>query len=545
MLGVANAESRRLALQDRLDSERSADERNRWGQFATPPALAAEVAKEALRQVGESGPLDFLEPSIGSGTFFSALLSLTGPGRVRSATGIELDERFAQASGGLWEEFGLKVVQGDFTQLRPAPEGGGVANLLIANPPYVRHHHLDRLNKVDLQARAAKILGRPVSGLSGLYVYFMVLADPWLAEGGIGAWLIPSEWMDVNYGAALRWYLTTHVQLLRVHRFDAADVQFGDALVSSSVVFYRKRRVEPGAHLAQLTTGSIERPSRCRLVSALELSASGKWSHFFTKTVRTAPTLDSPSVDLGRVLEVKRGIATGGNRFFIRPRTEFTDLGIPDRFLRPIVPSSRFLTGSVIGRGQDGYPDVPSPLALLDCDLPEERVRTHHPALWSYFESPAGQEVRRGYLTSGRKPWYSQEHRPAAPVLVTYMGRGRSGGNPFRFFWNRSDATATNVYLMLFPRRPLAELLQRDPDAGEAIVEFLADRPAEELLGHGREYGGGLFKLEPKELGRLDVRELLERLGIASLDPPTVRRKRQLSLAFGAGGLAGGPEAAR
>jgi adenine-specific DNA-methyltransferase len=55
-----------------------------------------------------------------------------------------------------------------------------------------------------------------------------------MADDGYAAWLIPSEFMDVNYGAALKRYLTDHVTLIRVHRFDPADVQFGDALVSSS-----------------------------------------------------------------------------------------------------------------------------------------------------------------------------------------------------------------------------------------------------------------------------------------------------------------------
>jgi hypothetical protein len=42
--------------------------------------------------------------------------------------------------------------------------------------------------------------------------------------------LIPSEFMDVNYGAAVKRYLLNKVTLLHIHRFDPHDVQFGDAL---------------------------------------------------------------------------------------------------------------------------------------------------------------------------------------------------------------------------------------------------------------------------------------------------------------------------
>ena len=79
-----------------------------------------------------------------------------------------------------------------------------------------------------------------INGLAGLYVYFLLLATAWMEDGGYAAWLIPSEFMDVNYGVALKRFLTDRVTLIRAHRFDPNDVQFGDALVSSVVVVFRK-----------------------------------------------------------------------------------------------------------------------------------------------------------------------------------------------------------------------------------------------------------------------------------------------------------------
>src|ERR1041385_1680438 len=53
----------------------------------------------------------------------------------------------------------------------------------------------------------------------------MTLDRNWLQENGIGALLLPSEFMDVNYGEALRRYLCQDVELLRIHRFDPNDVR--------------------------------------------------------------------------------------------------------------------------------------------------------------------------------------------------------------------------------------------------------------------------------------------------------------------------------
>lgn len=60
-----------------------------------------------------------------------------------------------------------------------------------------------------------------------------------MSEDGIAGWLIPSEFMDVNYGKALKAYLLREVTLLHIHRFEPNNVQFDDALVSSAVVWFK------------------------------------------------------------------------------------------------------------------------------------------------------------------------------------------------------------------------------------------------------------------------------------------------------------------
>ena len=118
-------------------------------------------------------------------------------------------------------------------------------NLVLTNPPYVRHHHWTD-EKDRLKAQLAHSLHMEISGLAGLYCYFLLLCHDWMEEQGLAIWLIPSEFMDVNYGVTLRRYLTEHVTLLHIHRFCPTDVQFTDALVSSAVVVFRKAPPPPG-----------------------------------------------------------------------------------------------------------------------------------------------------------------------------------------------------------------------------------------------------------------------------------------------------------
>lgn len=507
-----SVEAERLSQQSLLDGERSAAERNELGQFATPPLLAEEVVRAAIGYLEPGTPIHFLDPSIGSGSFFSALLRVAPEGRIASAAGIEIDARFVDAGRNLWDRFRLQITQGDFTSV-PAPAEEARPNLLVANPPYVRHHHLSGTDKVRLKHQVKQQLGLDVSGLAGLYVYFLLLSYEWMAKDGVAAWLIPSEWMDVNYGRSIKRFLTEKVTPLRIHLFEASDVRFEDALVSSSVVLFRKTKPLRETSLRITAGPDLEQPRLDTLLNLRDLSATKKWSHILRAGV--APVADGPrGPTFGDLFKIRRGIATGLNAFFVREREEFRQMGIPEQFLRPILPSSRHLPDAIIEARPDGYPELPAELALLNCKLPESEVAEKFPALSAYLNSELANEARSAYLARGRKPWYSQETREPALYLSTYMGRGRNGGSPFRFFLNRSEAIGTNVFLMLYPNTELADRLRGDTAAQETVLRLLTEIAAAGFSSHGRVYGGGLHKLEPKELASLPAGEILEALGL-------------------------------
>ena len=347
-------ESRRQVIQADIDTHKSPAERNRLGQFATPNALAVDIARYVESVIGQTkSGIRFADPSVGSGSFFSAALAVFGSKRINSAIGVELDPVFADAARDLWAGAGLEVVRGDFTQVVADHSRPPAPNVIFANPPYVRHHHMDREDKERLQRLTFKMTGVNVNGLAGLYVYFLRLATAWMEDGGIAAWLVPSEFMDVNYGSALKGFLADRVTLIRAHRFDPDDVQFGDALVSSVVLVFRKAP-PPFSHAVEFTFGgTLAEPHARDLVPRERLRESRKWTAYPSHSKNDRHILsDGTGPMLGDFFRVQRGIATGCNKFFILDRAEARRRGLPSKYLRPILPGPRHLKTTTIRSGR-------------------------------------------------------------------------------------------------------------------------------------------------------------------------------------------------
>jgi adenine-specific DNA-methyltransferase len=501
-------EKERLAAQKAFDLAVPQSERNVLGQFATPPALAEAMAALARGLFPGISPVRFLDPALGTGVFFSALCRVFGCKSIASASGFEIDQRLAEHASNLWDRLGLKVKPTDFTQACPPSNDGQKANLIICNPPYVRHHHIDRDVKGRLQKRVGQ-LGIEINGLAGLYCYFLLLADEWLTPDGGALWIVPAEFLDVNYGTALKHYLAERVTTLRIHRFHPADVQFDDALVTSVILAFRKK-TPPANHRIALTAGpNLLQPEFSRQISHELLNPKEKWSRFFTSPKFVPSRPDRPT--LADIFSIKRGLATGANSFFIMKESEAQAFGLPSEFLRPVIPSQRLVPHDVIKADADGFPrDLPR-FVLLDCPLPPEVVAERYPKLHRYLQKGEEQKIHKRYLTRNRSPWYSQEYRPPAPIICTYMARRKKDGSCFRFIRNYSQATAFNVYLLLYPKDEVASAMRADPEILDGVFQYL--KTAQRIEQEGRVYGGGLHKLEPKELGNLELpKELVEKV---------------------------------
>lgn len=457
----------------------------------TPPELAREITQYAvdLLQPGDP-PVDFGDPAVGTGVFYGALLTVVPRERVASAIGIDVNPRQVNAARRRWQRKGMDVRLGDYLHLADLPK----RSLILANPPYLRHQEIPPSRKTSLRDKASAMTGIPVSGRAGLYVYFMLLSHEWMQPGAIAAWLVPSGFMDTDYGAALREYLATRVQLLRVHQYDSASPRFERVKVTPTVVIIRNEPPDPELTAVFSSGDSLVSPAEIRTERVERLRRLRSWN--------AIPRTDAHAPGACRIDElfvVRRGIATGANDFFIMERERAEQLGIPEEALRPVLPKVRALKSDVVEPEADGYPATSPQLVMIDSNRPEDEIARLYPEFHRYL-STAGPQVKDRTLVRSRHPWYSQENRQPPPFLCTYMGRGSQGGPPLRFVWNKTRAVATNTYLLLYPREPLARLLAARSDLEAEVFAILRRTAGDSRNWALREYAEGLRKVEPSAL---------------------------------------------
>ena len=456
---------------------RSPRQRRSLGAVCTPSAIVdAMVSWIAERE----RPSRVIDPGAGSGRF---ALKAGWALPEASLVAIELDPLAALLTRANLTAAGLdcrsRVIVGDYRRLDLGSCEGVTA--FLGNPPYVRHHQIEPFWKEWLTTTAAS-RGLPVSGLSGLHMYFflatLLLAQP----GDVGAFVTSSEWLDVNYGCLLREMLTNGLGGESVHVIDPEAMPFEDAATTAAVTCFQvgseatsvvMRQVDDVDDLADLTKG--------RRISKHRLKTEKRWSPLL---VSTQPPPEG-YVELGEMCRVHRGAVTGANATWI---TNSDNPALPGVALFPAVTKARELFSAAGGvlASYDGLRTVIDLPADLDELEPDDRVLAER---FLRFAEQNG--ARSSYIARHRNPWWSVRLRSPAPILATYMAR-----RPPAFVRNPVGARHVNVAHGIYPREPMSEVV---------LDSLAASLGASVSITQGRTYAGGLTKFEPSEMQRIPV----------------------------------------
>ncbi|NJL77118.1 MAG: N-6 DNA methylase [Saprospiraceae bacterium] len=214
----------------------SLEHRQRFAQFFTPYPIAKFMANWIT-----SNPncQTILDPALGLGVFVRAILE--DADKRYYIKGYETDSLILDKAKSIIDNQEIQLLNKDYM----FNDWGNKYDGIIANPPYLKFH--DYSDKNEILKEFHSRLGLVLTGFTNLYTLFLLKSIHQLNEGGRAAYLIPSEFLNSDYGKNVKKYLIKDKSLRKVIIFDFKENVFDDALTTASIFLFENNNKQNAA----------------------------------------------------------------------------------------------------------------------------------------------------------------------------------------------------------------------------------------------------------------------------------------------------------
>jgi adenine-specific DNA-methyltransferase len=489
------------------------EHRQKYAQFFTPYRIAQFMAAWVLG--GDRKVQSILDPAVGLGVFIRAIREHLETSEISAKISPEISQ--VNIQGYELDPQILAIAQRELNNLGQPPNVQLDSKLdvqlniqllgkdylfhdweykydaIIGNPPYFRFQDFpDRhLALRELSDR----LGIKLSGFTNIYALFLLKSIHQLKENGRCAYIIPSEFLNSNYGKVVKQYLLDHGSLRYIIIFNFQENIFDRAITTSSIFLFSHDHQNLPIEFINIT--AIENldnllqqintyPNQQKTFTHKHLKAGIKWRSYYQETHTDKY---QNLVDFSTYGKVSRGIATGANDYFLFSSEKIQELQISHQYFLTIVGRASQVANSIFTQ-QDFEQLVinnKSVFILNAKDLEDPQIKEY--ILWG-----ERQGIHQKYLTSHRRPWYAIERRLPAPIWVSVFSRGG-----LKFIKNEAGVrNLTTFHCVYLNALGLANI--------DLLFAYLLTDVARNIFAdQRREYGGGLEKFEPNDLNHSKV----------------------------------------
>jgi len=472
----------------------SLEHRKKFAQFFTPYSIADLMIKWLL---GNENLQTVLEPAFGLGVFSRALLSKKNDIQIK---GFEIDnlifEKAKKEFSGT-EKLNLLLEDYMYNDWNNKYDG------IICNPPYFKFHDYD--NKNILKEIESKLKCK-LNGFTNLYTLFLLKSIYQLKPNGRCAYIIPSEFLNSDYGKLVKTHLLKIGTLRHIIVFDFEENVFDDALTTASIILCANDNKTNKVQFTNIQSikdldiveNLIENypifSETSKIYSFSELNPEIKWKAYYQQqNGHKYKNL----VSFSTYAKVVRGIATGANDYFTFNLSKAKKYNIDEKFLLPCVCRSADVQGNFFTKSDfEELKNRDKNIFLINA------VNSDNENVTNYLIKGEREEINKKFLTSNRNPWYLLEKRPPAPIWVSVFNR-----TGLRFVRNEANISNLTTFHCIYPQ----ENMFFDISIDLLFAYLLTDTARKIFEDNSREYGNGLQKFEPNDLNKgkmLDLEKL-------------------------------------
>jgi adenine-specific DNA-methyltransferase len=360
------------------------------GSFYTPEELVSYMVDYVRKKMRIDS---VLEPSAGDGRFI----------RYLSNFGLKIDaiEIDKEKVSSLKEEYPNKVVLICDDYINYSINNSQKYDLIIGNPPYISKKSMSD-EKRKLSCALIEYFQLPEALFQNLWVSFILGSVKMLNPNGAIFFVLPFEFLQVQYAEKLRGFLETKFNTIEIITFEEKvfeDIEQDVCLVYMSNEYHAKPYVK------YTTVQNVKNMNIIFESVIMRNKPLKKWSNCIINDIETELlkriAMQFPLIkDFG---EISPGIVTGANSFFILNQKQLNI--ISESHLVPIIHKSSDLNGKLI-LTQEAFNEISKTNKTFLLNLNQLHESEFSSELKEYLQLGEKEKIHERYKCSSRKRWY-------------------------------------------------------------------------------------------------------------------------------------------